>query len=128
MMSESTLISGVTGKFELYRKPVRRLAIWIRVLATPTRISSVGPSISSVMFDIKDFDIECPFDIDVLHLRMSISKVFDIEGIIMRYRRSQTFDIEGHEQGCRYGCFISLILNIERSISYVDIVNDIEGP
>ncbi len=39
--------------------------IWI--LATP--ISSVGPSISSVTFDIEDFDIECPFDIDVLHLQ-----------------------------------------------------------
>ncbi len=36
--------------------------IWI--LATP--ISTVGPSISSVIFDIEDFDIdsECPFDID----------------------------------------------------------------
>jgi hypothetical protein len=83
----------------------QRRCIWI--LATP--ILSVGPSISSVIYDIKDFHIECPFDIDVLlllHLRyrtpsifvcMSISKVFDIEGIIMRYRTSQTFDIEGHE-------------------------------
>ncbi len=43
----------------------------------------------SVTFDIEDFDIECPFDIDVLHLRyrMSISKVFDIEGhrMIIQY-------------------------------------------
>jgi hypothetical protein len=41
--------------------------IWI--FAIP--ISSVGPSISSVTFeiedfDIEDFDIEYPFDIDVL--------------------------------------------------------------
>ncbi len=54
--------------------------IWI--LATP--ISSVGPSISSATFDFEDFDIECPFNIDVLHpayRRYSISKVtlFDIE-------------------------------------------------
>ncbi len=28
-------------------------------------ISSVGPSISSVTFNIEDFDIECSFDIDV---------------------------------------------------------------
>jgi hypothetical protein len=58
--------------------------IWI--LATP--ISSVGPSILSVTFDIEDFNIECSFNIDVLHLlyrcryrRCSISKVtlFDIE-------------------------------------------------
>ncbi len=58
--------------------------IWI--LATP--ISSVGPSLLSVTFDIEDFNIECSFNIDVLHLRyrMSISKVFDIEGHIIRYR------------------------------------------
>ncbi len=65
----------------------------IGILATP--ISSVGPSIiSSVTFDIKDFDIECPYDIDVVHLRyrMSISKVFDIEGHILQY---VNFDIEG---------------------------------
>ncbi len=37
------------------------LYIWI--LATP--ISSVGPTISSVTSVIEDFDIECPFDIDV---------------------------------------------------------------
>ena len=63
--------------------------IWIPGLAIP--ISSVEPSISSVLtFDLEVFDIECPFDIDVLHLRyrMSISKMFDIEGIIMRYRWS----------------------------------------
>ncbi len=55
--------------------------------------------ISNVAFDIEEFDIECSFDIDVLHLRyrMSISKVFDIEGLLTRYRGSQTFDIEGHE-------------------------------
>jgi hypothetical protein len=91
-------------------------AIWI--LATP--ISSVGPSISSVTFDIEDFDIEdfdneCPYDIEVLHLRyrMSISKVFDIEGLIIRYRRSQTFDIEGHEQGCRHRGFMPSISNLK---------------
>jgi hypothetical protein len=62
-------------------------------------ISSVGPSISSVTFDIE----ECSIDIDVLHLRyrMSISKVLDMEGHIIRYRRLQTFDIEGREYGCR---------------------------
>ncbi len=43
-------------------------SLWI--LGTP--ILSVGPSISSVTFDIEDFDIECPFDIDVLHLRYRV--------------------------------------------------------
>jgi hypothetical protein len=57
-------------------------AIWI--LTTP--ISSVGHSISSVTFDIEDFDIECSFDIDVLQkFAPSISYV-DIEGV--RYQRS----------------------------------------
>ncbi len=62
--------------------------IW--VLATP--ISSVGPSMSNITFDIEDFDIVCSFDIDVLHLRyrISISKAFDIEGLIIRYRTSIT--------------------------------------
>jgi hypothetical protein len=86
---------------------------------------------SSVTFDIEDFDIECASYIDFLHLRyrMSISNEFDIEGLIIRYRRSQTFDIEGHEQGCpsRYRGFMPSISNIERSISHVDIVFDIEG-
>ncbi len=111
-------------------------AIWILQVAIP--ISSVRPSISSVTFDIEDFDIECPYDIEVLHLRvrisyvdidMSISKVtvIDIEGLIARYRRSQTFNIEGHEQGCRYRGFMPSISNIERSISHADIVYDIEG-
>jgi hypothetical protein len=56
-------------------------------------ISNVGPSISSVTFDIK-----CSFDIDVLHLRyrMSISKVIDIEGhksLIMK-AMNRVVDIE----------------------------------
>ncbi len=61
-----------------------------------------------VTFDIEDVDIECPFDIDVLHLRyrMSISKVFDIKSHIIRYQRSPTFKIEGHDYLCRYRGFI----------------------
>ncbi len=99
--------------------------IWILA----TTISSVGHSISSETFDIENFDIECVFDIDVLHLRYrtSVSKGFDIEGLIIRYRRSQTFDIEGHEQGCRYRGFMPSISNRHPSISYTDIVYDIEG-
>ncbi len=53
-------------------------------------ISRVGPSISSVTFDIEDFDIECSFDIDVFtfdivyrYRRYSISTLFDIEGDIL---------------------------------------------
>jgi hypothetical protein len=59
------------------------IPVIICILATPIMISSVGPSISNVTFDIEEIDIECSFDIDVLHLRyrMSISKVFDIESI-----------------------------------------------
>jgi hypothetical protein len=104
---------------------VRLENIWI--LATP--ISSVGPSISNVTFDIKDSDIKCLFDIDVLHLRyrMSISKVIDIEGIIIRYRQSQTFDIECHGKDCRYRGFMPSISTIHCSISHTDIVYDMEG-
>jgi hypothetical protein len=100
------------------------IPVIICILATPIMISSVGPSISNVTFDIEEIDIECSFDIDVLHLRyrMSISKVFDIESIskvmdrvvdievsCLRYRTNTlrncmlisytiflTFDIEGH--------------------------------
>jgi hypothetical protein len=76
------------------------------------------------MFDIEDFDIERPYDIEVLQLRnrMSISKVFDIEGLITQYRRSHTFDIEGHEQGCRYRGFMPSISKIKRLILQADIV------
>ena len=58
--------------------------IWI--LGTP--ISSVGPSISKVTFDIEVFDIVCTFDIEGLRIRyrISISKVFDIEDNNLRYR------------------------------------------
>ncbi len=99
--------------------------IWI--LATP--ISSFGPSISCATFDIEDFDIECPFDIDVC--------TFDI---VCRYRRCSiskvsSCDIEGHKPS------ISKVINsaidievsslryrtLKRSTSYVDIVYDIEG-
>jgi hypothetical protein len=107
--------------------------IWILA----TTISSVGLSISSVTFDIEDFDIECAFDIDFLHLRyrMSIPKVYDIEGLIIRYRKTD----EGHkpliskvmnrvvdiEVSClRYRTNIS---NKHRLISHVNIVYDIEG-
>ena len=95
-------------------------------------ISSVGPSISNVTFDIEDFNIECSFDIDVLQLqklryRISISKVFDFERLIIRYRRSLTIDIERQLQGCRYRGFMPSISNKHPTISDVDIVYDIEG-
>ncbi len=48
-----------------------------------TPISSVRRSMSNVIFDIEDFDIECSFDIDVFYIRYRISisnlKVFEIE-------------------------------------------------
>jgi hypothetical protein len=75
--------------------------IW--VLAT--LISSFGPSISNVTFDIQDFDNICAFDFDILHLRYplsilkdgrrySISKVsfFDIGGLVILVHLG--FDIE----------------------------------
>jgi hypothetical protein len=62
--------------------PVVHHVIWI--LVTP--ISSVGPSISNVTFDIEDSDIVCLFDIDVLHLRIALISYIDIKGV--RYRRS----------------------------------------
>jgi hypothetical protein len=109
--------------------PVVHHVIWI--LATP--ISSVGPSISNITFDIEDFDIVCLFDIDVLHLRyrISISKVFDcsISKVTnLRYPTSITgslisrfhdFDIEGTKLGHR--------MVILYMISKVILTFDVEG-
>jgi hypothetical protein len=113
--------TATTGPRRLTARPARGGCIWI--LGTP--ISSVGPSISSVTFDIEDFDIECSFNIDVFYTRyrISISKVFDIEGHTTRYRRRHTIDIKGYEKDCRCRSFVSTISNINHSISYLDIVS-----
>ena len=53
--------------------------------------------------------------------RLSISEVFDIEG------GSHTIYIEGHERANRYRSFKFSISTKNSSISYYDIVYDIEG-
>jgi hypothetical protein len=70
----------------------RRLAapaIWTRILGTP--ISSVGRTISTVIFDIVHIRYRVHIDIEDFYnrYRVSISKVYDIEGHISRYRRSR---------------------------------------
>jgi hypothetical protein len=102
-------------------------SIWI--LATPIS-ELVGPSISSVTIDIEDFDIECSFDIDVLHLRycMSTSKVFDIEGHqpLISKVMIRVVDIEVSSFRYRLNIVRHRML-ISYTISKVNLTFDIEG-
>ncbi len=77
--------SSQAGMRRMSKHPPVTTAASIWNLDTP--ISSIGRSISSVTFDIEDFDIECS----------SISIIFRV-----RYRRSHTIYIEGHERESRY--------------------------
>jgi hypothetical protein len=122
------------------------LALWLALLSVgPSTRTQISTRPGNVTFDIEDVDIRvvCSFDFDVqvMHLRYRISistwKAFDsdIEDLIIRYRRSPTFGIELEGQylerpeGHRFRGFIPSISNKHRdnSISYVDIVYDIEG-
>ncbi len=110
--------------------PGHRHRHWVSIWILATLISSVQPSISNVTFDIEDFDIESPFDIDVLHLRyrMSISKLFDIEDHQHSISKviNRVVDIEASCLRYRTNTIRHRML-ISYTISKVDLTFDIDG-
>jgi hypothetical protein len=75
---------------------------------------------------IPDANAHTFFTFDIVYRYRRYSIRIDIKCHTTRFRRWHTVDIEGHEKDCRYRSLVSSISIKHPSISYNDIVYDIE--